>query len=57
MNGGHGVTGIRKRTAVGVFVEGSRAIRSWLSLSAGVRGEMIHGVNRGGFFGDRTIDH
>ena len=45
------------RTAFGVFAEASRAIRSWLTLSGGVRGETIHGQNRGGFFGNRTIDH
>jgi vitamin B12 transporter len=42
---------------VGVFTEVSRAVRPWLNLSGGVRGEMIHGANRGGFFGDRAIDH
>lgn len=45
------------RTAAGVFVEASRDIRPWLNLAGGVRGEAIHGVNRGGFFGDRAIDH
>ena len=44
------------RTAVGVFAEVSRALRPWLNLSGGVRGETIHGANHGGFFGDRAID-
>ncbi len=45
------------RTSLGVFAEASRALRPWLSLSGGVRAETIHGANRGGFFGDRAIDH
>jgi len=45
------------RTAVGVFADVSRVIGTWLTVSGGVRVETIHGTNRGGFFGDRTIDH
>jgi vitamin B12 transporter len=42
---------------VGLFVDADAAIRPWLRLAGGLRGETIHGGNRGGFFGDRAIDH
>lgn len=42
------------RTGAGVFVESGVAVRRWLRLTGGVRGEGIRVTNEGGFFGDRA---
>ena len=45
------------RTTAGAFAQADAALTDWLRLTIGLRGDRIRSVNRGGFFGDRTITH
>lgn len=43
------------RTDIGVFAQGELAVSRRTRLHGGLRGDVVRSVNRGGFFGHRTI--
>ena len=46
-----------RRTDTAVFVQGASPIGRHVSASGGVRVDSVTNVNRGGFFGDRSVSH
>jgi outer membrane receptor protein involved in Fe transport len=45
------------RTNTGVFTQADVAAASRLRLSGGIRGDVVHSTNQGGYFGDREVTH
>lgn len=43
------------RTDTGLFLQAQTAAASAVLLSGGVRGDVVHSVNSGGYFGDRSV--
>lgn len=45
------------RTSTGLFAQAEMPVARRVRLSGGLRGDVVHSVNAGGFFGDRAITH
>jgi len=43
------------RTDTGLFIQAQTALASAVLVSGGLRGDVVHNVNTGGYFGDRSV--